>query len=102
MTLAAAASVPVPAKRATILLRRHHQPLASITHLRCLLCRRCPPCCHGVLHDTIQGQGSQKIRLHHVLLQHALGIEKGAIERDGVVSLNFRDEHIGHDGHNMR
>src|SRR5204862_7442376 len=27
---------------------------------------------------------SQKIRLHHVLLQHALSIEKGAIERDGV------------------
>ena len=29
-------------------------------------------------------QSSQKIRLHDVLLQHALRIEKRAIERDGV------------------
>jgi hypothetical protein len=29
------------------------QRLASITHLRCLMCRRCPPCCSDALHSTI-------------------------------------------------
>ena len=82
--LAAAASVAVPDNKTTMLLRRHHQRLASLTHLRCLLCRRCPPCCHSALLGVLQGQDSQKIRLHHVLLQHALGVEKGAIERDGM------------------
>src|SRR5262249_9863302 len=82
--LAAAASVAVPDIKTIMLLRRHHQCLASMTHLQCLMCRRCQPCCYDALHGAIQGQGSQKIRLHHVLLQHALGIEKGAIERDGM------------------
>ena len=30
------------------------------------------------------GRRSQKVSLHDVLLHHALGIEKGAIECDGV------------------